>query len=62
MRPKTLELSNQPNPLHLDLIVSQVQYNMGLENMSDPRYLDLVGLTNMSNLKHMDIASPISPR
>jgi hypothetical protein len=28
------------DPRYLDLVIRQVQGNMGLENMSDPRHLD----------------------
>jgi len=46
------------------LPISQDQDNMGLKNISDPRYLDLVvsqvqgnvGLKNMSNPRHLDLA------
>jgi hypothetical protein len=30
------------DPIYLDLIVSQVQDDVGLRNIPDPRYLDLV--------------------
>ena len=38
---KVLGCGSQRSPLQLDLAVSQVQGSACLENISDPRYLDL---------------------
>jgi hypothetical protein len=35
-------LTNMSDPIHLDLIVIQVQGNVSLINIPDPRHLDLV--------------------
>lgn len=55
MRSKIPELGSQLGLIHFNLVINQVQDNMGLTNMSDPKYLNLtinliqdtVGLTNV---------------
>jgi hypothetical protein len=57
-----------PDPIHLDLTVSQVRGGVGLARMSDPLRLDLavcqvqggVGLAHMPDSKYLDLTS--SPR
>jgi len=53
---------SNPRYLDLDLTVSQVQDNVGLTNILDPRYLSLaihqvqgnVSLSNIPDLRHLD--------
>jgi len=45
------------DPMNFNLIISQVQINMSLANMSDPerQVQDSRGLTNIPNLKHLSL-------
>jgi len=70
VKSKVLGLGRQLSSLHLDMVVSQVQDNMGLVNMSDLKYLDLTVsqvqgnacLVNMPNPRFLQLGSLRSPK